>query len=53
MSYNYDKLTAEAFKMYESFLKAGFCVGDAFELTRFCIKEFPIFKDLIVEEFYI
>lgn len=53
MNYNYDKLTAEAFKMYESFLHAGFGPGDAFELTKFCIKEFPIFKNLIVEEFYI
>ena len=50
---DYNKLTAEAYKMYESFINAGFSTDHAFELTKFCIKEFPIFKNFIVEEFYI
>ena len=34
MNYNYHNLTSEAFKMYASFLSAGFGSGDAFELTK-------------------
>ena len=51
MNYNYSNLTTEAFKMYESFISVGFGTDHAFELTKFCIKEFPIFKKLIVEEY--
>lgn len=48
---NYTKLTAEAFKMYESFISSGFGTDYAFELTKFCIKEFPIFKNFITDEY--
>ena len=48
---DYTKLTGEAFKMYESFLNAGFSTDYAFELTKFCIKEFPMFKNFIIDEY--
>ena len=47
----YTKLTTEAFKLYESFMNAGFGNDYAFELTKFCIKEFLIFKGFITEEY--
>lgn len=47
---DYTKLTVEAFKMYGSFLDAGFSTDYAFELTKFCIKEFPMFKNFITDE---
>lgn len=50
---DYTKLAGEAYKMYESFISAGFGTDQAFELAKFCIKEFPMFKSFIVEEMYI
>lgn len=48
---DYTKLSSEAFKLYESFINAGFPTDYAFELTKFCVKEFPMFKNFIVEEY--
>ena len=48
---DYTKLADEAFKMYNSFIRAGFSFNYAFELTKFCVKEFPIFKDFITEDY--
>ena len=48
---DYSKLTAEAFKMYDSFINAGFVTEHAFELTKFCMKEFPMFKNFIVDDY--
>lgn len=48
---DYTKLSAEAFRLYESFITSGFGTEYAFELTKFCIKEFPIFKNFILDEF--
>lgn len=47
---DYSKLTDEAFKMYNSFIYSGFVTEHAFELTKFCIKEFSMFKNLIIDE---
>lgn len=46
---DYRKLTREAYKLYREFCDAYFTDEQAFELTMFCIKEFPIFKDMITE----
>lgn len=48
---DYTKLTTEARKLFNSFLDAGFDVDNAFELTKFCIKEFPMFNNFIFEEY--
>lgn len=47
---DYTKLSAEAYKLYLAFCNAYFDSKQAFELTKFCIKEFPIFKEMIKEE---
>ena len=47
---NYTKLAEETRKLYHSFRDAWFNDSEAFELTKFCIKEFPIFRDMIKEE---
>lgn len=47
---DYTKLSAEAYKLYSAFRDVYFTDSQAFELTKFCIKEFPIFKEMIKEE---
>lgn len=46
---DYRKLTKEAYKLYTEFCNAYFTNEQAFELTMFCIREFPIFRDMITE----
>ena len=47
---NYSKLSKEAYKLYLAFIDAYFDYNQAFELTKFCIKEFPIFREMINED---
>lgn len=47
---NYTILSEEAYKLYTSFCNVCFTDSQAFELTKFCIKEFPVFKEMIKEE---
>lgn len=47
---NYLKLASEAYKLYNAFFDKFYDRDQAFELTKFCIKEFPIFREMIVEE---
>ena len=47
----YSKLTDEAYKLYMSFFNSGFDSHQAFELTKFCVKEFAIFKTMITDEY--
>ena len=47
----YSKLTNEAYRLYTSFCDAGFSSEHAFELTKFCVKEFTIFKSMITDEY--
>lgn len=48
---DYTKLTEEARKLYNSFSSAGFSEEHAFELTKFCIKEFSVFKSMITDDY--
>lgn len=47
---NYQKLSHEIYKMYNTFLIDFRDVSQAFELAKFCVKEFPIFRDMIEED---
>ena len=47
---DYTKLSQEARKLYDAFFDAFYDRDQAFELTKFCIREFPIFKEMIKEE---
>lgn len=47
---NYSKLSKEAYKLYNAFFDQFFDKDRAFELTKFCIKEFPIFREMIKED---
>lgn len=48
---DYTKLSTEAFKLYNELLNAGFSTDYAFELTKFCVKEFPMFKNFVTDEY--
>ena len=47
---NYNKLSKEVYKLYRTFFDDFLDRDQAFELTKFCIKEFPIFREMIEEE---
>lgn len=47
---NYSKLAEESSKIFEAFRQAGWCDEWAYELSKTCIREFPIFREMIEEE---
>lgn len=47
---NYKKLANEVYKLYRTFFDVFFDRDQAFELTKFCVKEFPMFKEMIEED---
>ena len=47
---NYTKLAEESSKIFEAFGQAGWCDEWAYELSKTCIREFPIFRDMIEGE---
>lgn len=47
---NYSKLAEESSKLHEAFRHVGWCDEWAYELTKTCVREFPIFREMIEEE---
>lgn len=47
---NYTKLAAEVRRLYHAFRNAYFTDSESFELTKFCVKEFSIFREMIEED---
>lgn len=47
---NYTKLAEEARKLYYALKDEEFDASQAFDLTRICIRDYPIFRDMIEEE---
>lgn len=47
---NYKKLANEARKLYRAFRDEAFTCDEAYKLTKSCVEEFPIFREMIEEE---
>ena len=47
---DYRKLADEAYKLYNAFYNVFLNKDLAFDLTKFCVKEFPIFREMVEEE---
>lgn len=47
---NYSKLAEESSKMFEAFRQAGWNDEWAYELSKTCIREFPVFREMVEEE---
>lgn len=47
---NYSRLAKESSKIFEAFRQEGWNDEWAYELSKICIREYPIFREMIEEE---
>lgn len=47
---NYTKLASEARKLYSALRDEEFDANQAYEITKVCVRDYPIFREMIEEE---
>lgn len=47
---NYTKLASEARKLYSALRDEEFDANQAYEITKVCVRDYPIFREMVEEE---